>query len=65
MANVDVRAEVARLRAETLVELDISAEKVLTEISKLAFFDIRRAFNEDGSLKQINELDGDAAASSM
>jgi len=36
---------------------------VLTEISKPAFFDIRRAFNEDGSLKQINELDGETAAS--
>ena len=61
-ARVDVQAEVARLRAEKLTKLDISAEKVLTEISKLAFLDIRRAFNEDGSLKQISELDPETAA---
>jgi len=40
LANADVRAEVARLRKELQVKIEISAERVLTEISKLAFFDI-------------------------
>src|SRR5215469_1140077 len=34
LANVDVRAEVARLRAEKLTKLEISAERVLTIVSK-------------------------------
>ena len=63
MANVDVRAEVARLRRDLQVKLEISSERVLTELSKLAFFDVRRVFNEDGTLKAINELDGETAAS--
>ena len=35
---------------------------MLSEIAKLAFLDIRRAFNPDGSLKHISELDGETAA---
>ena len=39
-----------------------SPEQQRSEIAKLAFLDIRRAFNPDGSLKQINELDPETAA---
>ena len=62
LRNVKIQAEVNRLRAEKLTKFDISAEKVLSEIAKLAFLDIRRAFNPDGSLKQISELDAETAA---
>jgi phage terminase small subunit len=43
--------------------LDLSADRVLQEIAKIAFFDHRKLFNQDGSLKNINELDADAAIS--
>ena len=58
-----MRAEVARLRRDLQVKLEISSERVLTELSKLAFFDVRRVFNEDGTLKAISELDSETAAS--
>jgi phage terminase small subunit len=41
---------------------EITQDRVLQELARLAFLDIRRAFNDDGSLKPINELDDDTAA---
>jgi len=43
--------------------LEISQERVLNEIARVAFGDVRSLFNEDGSLKLISELDDDAARS--
>lgn len=57
LRNVQVSAEIARKQAELLQKLDLSAEKVLQALSVLAFFDIRKFWNEDGSLKQVTELD--------
>jgi len=42
--------------------LDLSADRVLQEIAKIAFFDLRKLVNQDGSLKNINELDADTVA---
>ena len=58
-----MRAEVARLRKDLTTKLEISADRVITELSRVAFFDVRRVFNEDGTLKAINELDAETAAS--
>ena len=41
---------------------EITADRVLIELGRLAFLDIRKAFNADGSLKPIHELDDDTAA---
>lgn len=43
-------------------KLEISAERVLQEIAKMAFVDARKFFNTDGSLKPATELDDDTAA---
>lgn len=40
----------------------ISTLKVLNEIARLSFSDIREYYTEDGSLKNIKELSDDAAA---
>jgi len=40
----------------------ITAERVLTELAKLAFYNPKDFFNDDGTLKQIGELDDDQAA---
>ena len=42
-------------------KLDITAERVIAELAKLAFFDPRSFFNADGSAKQVTELDDDTA----
>lgn len=40
----------------------ITQERVLQELSRLAFLDIRKAFTDDGSLRPLHELDDDTAA---
>lgn len=43
-------------------ELDKKRDRVIRELSLIAFGDIRRLYNNDGSLKRVGELDADAAA---
>ena len=43
-------------------KLELTAERVLLELARIAFFDPRRLFNEDGTPKQIQDLDDDCAA---
>lgn len=40
----------------------INAERTLREIGRIAYLDPRRAFNPDGSVKPVHELDDDTAA---
>lgn len=40
----------------------ITQERVLQEYAKIAFFDPKKIFNADGTIKQISELDDDVAA---
>lgn len=40
----------------------ITAERVLREMGRIAFADIREFYKEDGSLKSVTELGDDAAA---
>lgn len=40
----------------------ITQDRVLQELARIAFFDIRRLYREDGSMKAPNELDDEAAA---
>jgi phage terminase small subunit len=55
--------EAIRLKqSEIAGRLEITAERVLKERARLAFFDPRKLFNPDGSPKAIHELDDDTAA---
>ena len=58
----EVKAEIQRLMDQRGERLEITADKVLQELGKLAFFDVRSLFNSDGSPKNIHELDGNSAA---
>lgn len=62
LANVSVRERLAELQGARLEKLAITADRVLAELAKLAFFDPRKFFNPDGSAKPIAELDEDTAA---
>lgn len=41
---------------------EITQEKVMKEYFRLAFFDPRKFYNHDGTMKQITELDDDTAS---
>lgn len=61
MSNVKVQQRVAELK-ERIAGVGIaSAERTLLEASRIALFDPRKLFREDGSPKPINELDDDTA----
>jgi len=56
-------AAAIKARQEKLQKkLDITQERVLLEMARLAFFDVRKLFNPDGSMKKPHELDSDTAA---
>lgn len=40
----------------------VTADKVVTELARVAFIDPREFYNEDGSLKDVKDLSDDAAA---
>lgn len=57
LRKAKVSAELANLREKLLSKLELSAERVLQGLGELAFFDPRKMFNQDGSMKRITELD--------
>jgi phage terminase small subunit len=63
LKNVKVVAEIAAKTKTRIARLGVSADNVLQELARLAFFDPRKLFNPDGTPKHITELDDDTAAS--
>ena len=62
LKNAKVKRLIDQLLSKRASKLEISSERILEELSKLAFFDPRNLFNADGSLKPIPELDDATAA---
>lgn len=62
LANVKVGAAVQAARKAREQRTGITQDRVLQELARIAFFDIRKLYREDGTLKAMNELDDDAAA---
>jgi phage terminase small subunit len=63
LENVEIKEAIANKVGKALAKREITAERVLDEIAKLAFLDPRKLFTSDGSLVPIHELDDDTAAS--
>lgn len=61
--RVEVRERVQELTEAMLKAGDITAQRVMLELGRVAFADIRKVFDEKGQLIPIHELDDDAAAS--
>ncbi len=62
LMNANISAEIARRQAKLAQKYEITAERVLQGLASLAFFDIRKFYREDGSLKPIPELDDETAS---
>ncbi|OWK39535.1 terminase small subunit [Fimbriiglobus ruber] len=58
----DVSLRIEDLRRLARKRHEVTADRVIAEYAKLAFLDIRKAFDEDGNLKPIHEMDDDTAA---
>lgn len=62
LAKPLVQELIACFAKKTAAKLEITAERVLNEIAKLAFMDPRKFFLADGSPIPIQDLDDDTAA---
>ena len=62
MALANVSQMVGDLRKKVSEKSVVSQESVIKELQRIAFFDIRKLFNVDGTLKRVTELDDDTAA---
>lgn len=57
LTNAMVAAEIAKGHGKRIGKLELTADRVLEEISRLAFYDPVDFFESDGSLKQLHTLD--------
>jgi len=62
LRDVEVQAAVAAELAIKRKRNQITQDRVLQELARIAFFDPRKLFYADGSPKGIHELDDDTAA---
>lgn len=62
LGKTHVKAAIAAAQAERSKRTGITQDRVLQELARVAFSDIRRFFGDNGSLKAVSELDDDAAA---
>lgn len=61
LRNVKVSAAIQEAMNKRSNKLEITAERVLQEIARLAFYDPRNFFDDDGRIKPISELDDNTA----
>lgn len=55
--NVEIRQAIDTLLTKATEKAELTVAEVLAEMRNVAFFDIAQAFNTDGSLKEIGEMD--------
>jgi phage terminase small subunit len=63
LTKPNIQKMIEKLAAERAKKLEITADRVLRELGRLAFSDPRKFFNDDGTAKHISQLDDDTAAS--
>lgn len=61
-ANVKVQSRVQELLQKAAAANEVTVERVIREIARIGFFDIRKLVNSDGTPKPLHELDDDTAA---
>lgn len=60
--NVEVKAAIDKALARVTEKAELTAAAVLAELQKLAFVDITKAFNDDGTVKTFSEMPDDVRA---
>ena len=62
LTNLNILERIKELRTEREKRLDVSGDKIIRELAKLAFFNSQDLYDDDGRVKPIHELDRDTAA---
>lgn len=62
LTNHNVKKLVAQLTAARLSKLDVTGERIIEELAKIGFSDIRKIFSADGQLKDVCDIDDETAS---
>ena len=62
LKNVEVLAEITKRTKELSQKFELTTERTLREIARLAYSDPRKFYDAEGNLRPIHELDDDTAA---
>ena len=62
LANVSISEYIRARQKKTADKLSLTHERLAEEYARVAFSDVRRLYNEDGSLKDPKDWDDDMAA---
>lgn len=62
LSKLDIATEISAAQQKRSARTEITQDRVLQELARIAFFDIRKLYNSDGSMKAPHDLDDDAAA---
>ena len=62
LSKPDIQIAIKEAQDSIQKRTEITQDMVIKEMAKLAFFDIRKMFGEDGKPLDISELDDDTAA---
>ena len=62
LKHVDVLTQLQQRRKVVIEKMELTTERTLREIARLAYVDPRKFFHADGTPKHIQELDDDTAA---
>lgn len=62
LKNVDIQKAVTKPIERALEKAELSKERLIQELCRIAFFDVRKLFNDIGGMKKPEELDDDTAA---
>jgi phage terminase small subunit len=57
-----IAARIEEARAKRAETTEVTANRVLKELSRIGMSDVRKLFTDDGQLRAIHELDDDTAA---
>ena len=61
LTNADVQNYISEKIKEREKRTDVTQDRVIEELSKIAFLDIRKLYTENGQLKNIADIDDDTA----
>lgn len=61
-ANPEVRQRVTELASKAASANEVTVERVVRELARLAFFDVRKLHRDDGEPIPVQDLDDDTAA---
>jgi phage terminase small subunit len=62
MDRPEIQARIKELHEAALAKQQLSVDRVIQEMARIAFSDPRKFYHEDGRLKQVSELGDDEAA---